>query len=98
MINLAFHRMALWEYYETKYKWTNKIIYSIWWPIYYQSLSKLSDEEKLCLKKFVKNRCLLSIANRNITTKHLPLVTFANADYILKTKTTSYNVKHYIDK
>jgi hypothetical protein len=53
MVNLAFHSMALREYYISKYRWT---IDSLWWPIYFQSLAKLSDPDKLCIQKFVDNR------------------------------------------
>jgi hypothetical protein len=56
MVNLAFHSMALWEYYINKHRWTSKIINLIWWPIYYQSLSKLLDSDKLCIMKITNNR------------------------------------------
>jgi hypothetical protein len=47
MVNLAYHSMALREYYVTKHGWTSKIIDSLWWPIYFLSLAKLSDLDKL---------------------------------------------------
>jgi hypothetical protein len=47
MVNLAFHSMALREYYISKYGWTAKTINSLWWPIYFRSLAKLSDPDKL---------------------------------------------------
>jgi hypothetical protein len=56
LVNLAFHSMALREHYKQKYNWTSKTIDSLWWPVYFQSLSKLSDEDKLRIKKFVNNR------------------------------------------
>jgi hypothetical protein len=37
MANLAFHSMALREYYMEKYGSTSKTMDSMWWPIYYQS-------------------------------------------------------------
>jgi hypothetical protein len=56
MVNLAFHSMALRDYYTDKYGWTSKTIDSIWWPIYFQSLLRLSDPNKLRIKKFINNR------------------------------------------
>jgi hypothetical protein len=35
MVNLAFHSMALREYYEQKHNWTAKTIESLWWPDQY---------------------------------------------------------------
>jgi hypothetical protein len=56
MVNLAFHSMALRDYYTDKYGWTSKTIDAIWWRIYFQSLLKLSDPDKLRIKKFINNR------------------------------------------
>lgn len=56
MVNLTFHSMALREYYVDKHGWTTNIIDSIWWPVYFQSLSKLPDPDKLRVKKFINNR------------------------------------------
>jgi hypothetical protein len=56
MVKLAFHSMALREHYASKYRWTSQIIDAIWWPIYYQSLSRLQDSDKLRIKKFFNNR------------------------------------------
>jgi hypothetical protein len=56
MVNLAFHSIALRDYYAEKYNWTSSDIESIWWPVYFQSLAKLSDPDKLRIKKFVNNR------------------------------------------
>jgi hypothetical protein len=56
MVNLTFHSMALREYYETKHGWLAKIIDSLWWPIYFQSLAKLTDPDKRSIQKFVNNR------------------------------------------
>jgi hypothetical protein len=56
MANLAFHSMALQEYYVNKYNWTSKTISSIWWSTYFKPLLQLSDEDTLRIKKFVNNR------------------------------------------
>jgi hypothetical protein len=56
MVNLAFHSIGLRDYYAENYSWTSNDIESIWWPVYYQSLAKLSDPDKLRIKKFVNNR------------------------------------------
>jgi hypothetical protein len=56
MANLAFHGIALREYYINKYKWSSQTMDSKWWSIYYQSLSKLPDPDKLRIEKFVTNR------------------------------------------
>jgi ribonuclease HI len=56
MVNLAFHSMALREYYAMKHGWSTKIIDSLWWPVYFQSLAKLTDSDKLRIQKFVNNR------------------------------------------
>jgi hypothetical protein len=56
MVNLAFHSMALREYYVTKHCWTSKTINSLWWSIYFQSPAKLPDSDKLRIQKFVNNR------------------------------------------
>jgi hypothetical protein len=56
MVNFAFHSMALREYYTMKHNWSASDITSIWWPVYYQSLVKLPDNDKLRIKKFVNNR------------------------------------------
>jgi hypothetical protein len=41
--------------YIDKYQWPSQTMCSIWWPVYYQSLSKLSNPDKLRSKKFVNN-------------------------------------------
>jgi hypothetical protein len=56
MVNLAYHSTALQEYYARKHGWTSQIIDLLWWPIYFQSLAKLSDPDKLRIQKFVNNR------------------------------------------
>jgi ribonuclease HI len=56
MVNLAYHSRALREYYAMKYGWSTKLIDSIWWPVYFQSLAKLPDPDKLRIQKFVNNR------------------------------------------
>jgi hypothetical protein len=56
MVNLAFHSIALREYYATKYGWTTQTIESLWWPVYFQSLTELSDPDRLRIQKFVNNR------------------------------------------
>jgi hypothetical protein len=56
LVNLAFHSMSLREHYTQKYNWKSKTIDSVWWPVYFQSLSKLPDEDKLRIKKFINNR------------------------------------------
>jgi hypothetical protein len=56
MVNLAYHSMALREYYVTKYGWNSSTIETIWRPVYFQSLAKLPDPDKLRIKKFVNNR------------------------------------------
>jgi hypothetical protein len=55
MVNLAFHSMVLREYYAVKHNWLASDIASIWWPVYYQSLAKLPENDKLRIKKFVSN-------------------------------------------
>jgi hypothetical protein len=75
MVNLAFHSMALRDYYEIIYNWTSKTIDSLWWPIYFQSLSRLPDDDKLQIKKFVNNRwpairCKQKYYNKATTTSH----------------------------
>jgi hypothetical protein len=55
MINLAFNSMALREYYVTKYGWTAKTINALWWPVYFQSLAKLTDQDKLRIQKIANN-------------------------------------------
>jgi hypothetical protein len=78
--------MALRDHYETKYNWTNKTIDSLWWPIYFQSLSKLLNEDKLQIKKFVNNGWPTIRREKNITTKQIHPVIVPNADYTSKTK------------
>jgi hypothetical protein len=56
MVNMAYHSMAYREYCVRKHGWTSKIIDSLWWPIYFQSLAKLPDPEKLRIQKFLNNR------------------------------------------
>jgi hypothetical protein len=53
MVNLSFHSMALREFYTTKYGWTAKTIESLWWPVYFQSLAKLSDPNKLRIQSLL---------------------------------------------
>jgi hypothetical protein len=56
MVNLAFHSMVLRKYYTTKYGWSSKTIDSIWWTVYFRSITSYSDQDKLRIKKFVNNR------------------------------------------
>jgi hypothetical protein len=91
MINLAFHSMVLREYYIYKYNWTSKTIQSIWWPIYFQSLSKLSDDDKLRIKNLLTIDGQHFIENKNIIINQALRATVVNVDYIAKTKITSFD-------
>jgi hypothetical protein len=78
MTNLAFHSMALREYYARKHGWLTKTIDSIWWATYYKPLSLLTDPEKLCINKFVNNRWATQ-----------PQATVVNVNYMWKMKNMS---------
>jgi hypothetical protein len=39
-----------------KHGWSAETIDSLWWPIYYQSLAKLTDPDKLRIQKFFVNK------------------------------------------
>jgi ribonuclease HI len=52
----AYHSTHLRTYFQHKYAWPNKIIDSIWWKPYYNSLSKLSFPEKVIIYKFINDR------------------------------------------
>jgi hypothetical protein len=52
----AYHSIYLRTYLKDKHNWSNKTIDSIWWKIYYNSLSKLSSPEKVIIYKFIHNR------------------------------------------
>jgi hypothetical protein len=95
MVNLAFHSMALREYYISKYRWT---IDSLWWPIYFQSLAKLSDPDKLCIQKFVDNRLPTLYWDQKYNKNQRAQVIVNNVVYIMRMKITSYDAGSQLDR
>jgi ribonuclease HI len=90
MVNLAFHSIALRAYYAEQYTWSSWDIDSIWWPVYYQSLAKLSDQDKLCINKFVNNRWPTKYREHKYYTRPTGL------SYCLQCKLYSENEDHII--
>jgi hypothetical protein len=54
-VSSAYHSLSLHEYYTMKHGRNNKTIDSIWWQAYYQSITKLTDNEKLCIRNSIHN-------------------------------------------
>jgi hypothetical protein len=52
----AYHSTYLRDYLKRKHSWSNKVIDSIWWKPYFNSLSKLSYPEKVIIYKFINDR------------------------------------------
>jgi hypothetical protein len=52
----AYHSISLRSYLKEKTNWSDNTIDTIWWQIYYNSLSKLSSPEKVVIYKFINDR------------------------------------------
>ena len=53
---VAFHSIPLRQYYQKKYQWTDKTIESIWWKVYFNSLSQYHVSDRLKIFKFINDR------------------------------------------
>ena len=53
---VVFHSIPLRQYYQTKYKWTDKTIESIWLKVYFNSLSQYHIPDRLKIYKFINDR------------------------------------------
>jgi ribonuclease HI len=56
VVNTAFHSIALWEYFSSKYGWLPATIESIWWQTYHRSITKLPSPDKQRIHKFINNK------------------------------------------
>jgi hypothetical protein len=86
--------MAIREYFLEKHGWSHTTIDSIWWQTYHKSLTKLTDPEKLVIKKFINNR-LPTRKRENTYYKYLSALCptcslyVENEDHILQCGTTA---------
>jgi hypothetical protein len=56
VVKSVLHSLALSDYYLDKCGWKNSTIDLIWWQVYHKCLVKLSESEKLVIRKFINNR------------------------------------------